>query len=107
MQKEINNDQFKVAINVSDDLKGGWTNRFTSDYDSKFRINALVKRKFCTPLFWASEAYSEELIRRRTLHYCYRSIYWLQNPKPETLQEHIEMEKFVVTESGKTETGQE
>jgi hypothetical protein len=32
---------FKVAINVSDDLKGGWTNRFTSDYDSKFRFSGL------------------------------------------------------------------
>jgi hypothetical protein len=106
MPAGITNDTFKVAINLSDDLKGGWTNRFTSDYDGKFRIGALVKRKFCVPVFWTSERYSEELIRTRTLYYCYRTAYWLQHSKPETLQEHVEMEKFVVSESGATEIKQ-
>jgi hypothetical protein len=30
-------------------------------------------------------------------------VHWLKHPKPETLQEHIEMEKFVVEASGKAE----
>jgi hypothetical protein len=108
-KKDLNgksDDVFKVAINLSDDLKGGWTNRFTNDYDSKFKISALVRRKFCTPVFWTSEAYSEELIRVRTQHYCYRTLYWLQHSKPETLQDHVEMEKFVVAESGTAEIKQ-
>src|ERR1700752_1285975 len=37
LNKEIgdikNTDTFKVALCLSDDLKGGWTNRYTSDYD--------------------------------------------------------------------------
>ncbi len=41
-----------IAVTLSDDLKGGWTNRYTSDYDSKFKINALLSRNFCTPVFW-------------------------------------------------------
>jgi hypothetical protein len=86
---------FKVALNLSDDLMGGWTNRFTSDYDSKFRINALVNRKFCTPIFWTSEIFTSELIKTRTLEYAYRTLYWLQNPKPKTLKHNIEQEKFV------------
>jgi hypothetical protein len=89
-------DIFKVALNLSDDLKGGWTNRYTSDYDSKFKINALVNRKFCTPIFWTSESFTTELIKERTLEYVWRTVYWLQKPKPKTLRDHVEQEKFVV-----------
>lgn len=88
-------DIFKVALNLSDDLKGGWTNRYTTDYDSKFKINALVNRKFCTPIFWTSESFTTELIRERTLEYAWRTVYWVQKPKPKTLRDHVEQEKFV------------
>jgi hypothetical protein len=90
---------FKVVINVSDDLRGGWTNRFTSDYDSKFKINGLFSRNFCTPIFWSSENFTEDLIRERTLEYIFRTVYWPTNPKPKTLKEHLEQEIFVATET--------
>ena len=93
---------FKVALNLSDDLQGGWTNRFTSDYDSKFKINALVNRQFCTPFFWSSEEFSEEKIRQRIAEYVFRTIYWLENPKPKTLKEHIEQEQFITQKTGNT-----
>jgi hypothetical protein len=90
---------FKVALNVLDDGKGGWTNRFTSDYDSKFKMNALVKRQFCTPIFWSSESYSEVLVQQRTLESAFRTVYWLQNHKPITLKAHLEQEKWVAQQS--------
>ena len=34
---------FKIALCLSDDLKGGWTNRFTTDYDSKFKLKIHIK----------------------------------------------------------------
>ena len=94
-----NNDIFKVVLCVSDDLKGGWTNRYTSDYDSKFKLNALVTRNFCTPLFWTSENYSEETVIERTKEYGYRTIYWLDHPKPITLEDHVKQEAFVAQKS--------
>ncbi|MCW3101898.1 MAG: hypothetical protein JWO09_338 [Bacteroidetes bacterium] len=94
---------FRVSIAVADDLHGAWTNRYTTDYDSKFRLNALVTRNFCTPLFWTSEAFSGELIRSRTREYCYRTLHWLTAPKPETLAEHIAQEKFVAGKNVKGE----
>jgi hypothetical protein len=100
-----NNETFKVALNLPDDLKGGWTNRYTSDYDSKFRINGLVTRKFCTPVLWTSEQYSRELIETRTQEYIYRTIFWLTKPKPLTLKEHVLQEHFVATNTGKKENG--
>ena len=90
---------FKVALNLSDDLKGGWTNRFTSDYDSKFKINGVFSRNFCIPIFWSSESFTKELIRKRTLEYVFRTVYWQTNPKPKTLKEHLEQEIFVARET--------
>jgi hypothetical protein len=86
---------FKVFLNVADDLHGGWTNRFTTDYDSKFKLNALMARSFCTPVFWTSESYSAELISARTQQYALRMLYWKDHPKPQTLGEHIDQEVFV------------
>lgn len=85
----------KVFINLADDRHGGWTNRYTSDYDSKFRINALLQRNFCTPVFWTSENYSTEKIRRRVSEYLFRTIYRLNHCAPATLSEHIRQEAFV------------
>jgi hypothetical protein len=84
-----------VALNLSDDVAGGWTNRYSSDYDCKFKISGLLSRHFCTAIFWTSEDYSPELIRNRTLAYCYRTVYWLNHPKPLTLAQHVEQEAFV------------
>ncbi len=38
LNENLNEDkrEFKVVLNLSDDLKGGWTNRYVSDYDCKF-----------------------------------------------------------------------
>lgn len=90
---------FQVILNLADDLKGGWTNVYTTDYDSKFKINALVTRAFCTPFIWTSENYTDQLIRNRTLEYVYRTIYWLTNPKPRTLEDHVKQEVYVAGRS--------
>ena len=101
LTRQVNKNIFKVALNLSDDLAGGWTNRFTSDYDSKFKINALVNRQFCTPFFWTSETFTTAIIKERTLEYAFRTIYRATNPTPETLGEHIEQEKFVAKNNNK------
>ncbi len=98
---------FKVSLTVSDDLKGGWTNRYTTDYDSKFKLNALINRHFCTPIFRTSEIYDPILIRERTLEYAFRTVYGLSKPKHKTLKEHVEQEVFVakqITYQSKTES---
>jgi hypothetical protein len=93
---------FKVALNLSDDLQGGWTNRFTSDYDSKFKINGLVNRQFCTPIFWSSEEFTEEIIKQRVAEYVFRTVYWLEHSKPKTLKDHVAQEQFVAQKTGLT-----
>jgi hypothetical protein len=94
--KQENAPVFKVSLTLSDDFQGGWTNRFTADFDSKFKLNPLIKRQFCTPVFWTSEDYSKDIIRERTMEYAFRTQYWFdKKTKPETLKDHFEQEQFV------------
>jgi hypothetical protein len=100
LKSEHQDQNYKVAFNLLDDLKGSWTNRFISDYDNKFKIEGLINRNFCTPLFWASEDYSIEKIKIRTLESAYRTLYWQTKRNPITLKEHVEQEKFIGKEVG-------
>lgn len=89
----------RVSPALADDLGGGWTNRFTTDYDSKFNVNDMFKRNFCTPVFWVSEEYTVEKIQERTADYCYRIFYRSITPQPLTLKDHIKQEAFVANKN--------
>jgi len=85
----------RVAINLADDIEGAWSNYFTTDYKSKFEIESLLKINFCTPIFWTSEILNEELVTQRIKAYLFRTIFWVNNKKPETLKELFKQEVFV------------
>lgn len=91
---------FGVCLNLADDLHGGWTNRITTDYQSKFQINPLVKRGFCTPHFWTSETLSRDLIISRTKEYAFNTSYFLEHGKPLTLNDHAQQLQFVLEKLG-------
>lgn len=90
-----NNEIIEVVINIADDLKGGWTNYYTTDFDSKFKLNALVNRNFCTPYFWSSETYTKDLIVKRTKEYIFRTLYWINHGKLKALKDYVNQERFV------------
>jgi hypothetical protein len=85
----------QVAINLIDDVEGSWSNYAVTDYKNKFEFDGLIKRNFCTPIFWTSEIVSHEIIVRRTNEYVYRTIYWIEKGKPKTLYDCFEQEVFV------------
>lgn len=89
-QKEI-----LVVLNLADDLKGAWTNYYSTDFDSKFKLNAFVKRNFCIPYFWTSEFYTQEIIESRTVEYMNRTIFRFGKQDPKSLEEHLDQEIFV------------
>lgn len=91
----------QVGLNLSDDLMGGWTNRYSSDFDSKFKLNAFVERNFCVPIFWTGEEYTEALIEERTLANFFRTQYWFHHPKPRTLKDHFLQEEYVAKAMGR------
>lgn len=90
----------RVVLNLADDLHGGWTNRYTTDYDSKFKLSAFVNRNFCAPYFWTSETVTPDLIRLRTREYAFRTVYWLTHARPQTLKEYVAQEAFVAKNTG-------
>jgi len=99
---EVDEDMiFKVVLNLADDMKGAWTNHYTTDFDSKFKLNAFVSRKFCVPYFWTNENYTETLIQNRTNEYLNRTLYWIYNGSPKTLEDHYKQEMFAVKNSSK------
>lgn len=100
--KSIKAKDFNVAINIADDLKGGWTNHYTTDFDSKFKLNAFVNRGFCVPYFWSSELYSKQIIIQRTKEYIFRTVFWLKNTKIKTLKDYVKQERFVFKNSKNT-----
>jgi hypothetical protein len=86
---------FKVAINLIDDVEGSWSNYAVTDYKNKFEFNGLFKRSFCTPIFWTSESFSDEKIIQRTKEYLHRTIYWIDKGPPERLFDCFEQEVYV------------
>lgn len=88
-------DRFSISLVLSDDLYGGWTNRYTTDYTNRFLMQALVKRKQAVIVFWTSEPYTPDLIRTRALEHAHRTRYWLEHSRPKTLKEHFCQEKNV------------
>lgn len=85
----------ELVLNLVDDVGGAWSNHFTTDYTSKFQIQALVKRNFCAPHFWTSETFTTDRIRKRIEAYAYRTIYFIDSGKPATLKDHLMQEIFV------------
>ena len=93
-----------VVINLADDLQGLWTDRFATDFEAKFKCNAILERNFCTPFLWSSESYTERLIRQRTEEAALRAIYGKKNGRLRTLQEFVKQEVFVARHSIYIET---
>src|SRR5438874_7444433 len=47
--------EWRVALQVPDDVAGGWTDRYLTDAQHRFEGAAEVKRGFATALLWAGE----------------------------------------------------
>lgn len=92
--------KFQIVLNLGDDVQGAWTNRYATDYTSKFRLNPMVKRGFCVPYFYTSESFTEEEIRRRAFAYAYRTWYWLEHGPQRTLKELLQQEVYVARSLG-------
>ena len=84
-----------MVLNIADDLKGAWTNYYTTDFDNKFKLHAFVSRNFCVPHFWTSEPYTKSQIEQRVKAYLYRTVYRKDVLRVKTLKEHLNQEIFV------------
>jgi hypothetical protein len=94
--------EYKVALVVSDDLKGGWTNRWASEYAHRIEGAALTKRGWLVGILWTSEPASAHAVRGAVLTSIYRAEYLHTHAAPTTLGEMLDQEGFAMAQAGCT-----
>lgn len=100
-------DHFKHGLVIADDVRGGWTNRYTSDAALRFNSGKAtkgyaLKQHWITTVLWASETPSIVTIRQEVLTSVYRSIYIQQHGPAKTLQAMMEQEGRAARFAGMT-----
>jgi hypothetical protein len=94
--------EYRVALVVSDDLKGGWTNRWASEYSHRIEYAAITKRGWLVGLLWTSEPASAQNVREAVLTSIYRAEYLQTHPAPVTLGDMLDQEGHAMWRAGCT-----
>lgn len=93
---------YKLCVVVSDDLKGGWTNRWASEFSHRIEGAAISKRRWLTALLWTSEPVSATRVREEVLTAIYREDYLQTHPPATTLREMLAQEGYATARAGCT-----
>jgi hypothetical protein len=93
---------YRVALVVSDDLKGGWTNRWASEYSHRIEGAAMTKRGWLVGILWTSEPASAQNVRDAVLTSIHRAEYVQTHAAPATLGEMLDQEGYAMARAGCT-----
>ena len=91
---------FKLTLVVSDDLKGGWTNRYTTELGHRFHEKAMYRRGWITGILWTSETYTPSAVREEALMSIFRAAYIQRHGYAQTLGEMLTQEAEVMARAG-------
>ena len=94
--------EYRVALVVSDDLKGGWTNRWASEYAHRIEGAAISKRGWLVGILWTSEPASVHNVREAVLTSIHRAAYLQTHAAPTTLGEMLDQEGYAMARAGCT-----
>lgn len=97
-REELQNEpgEYQVCAVVSDDLKGGWTNRYAAEFGYRFQQQAYYKRGWIASILWTSETYTPERIRAEVLASVFRAVYVRRNGLACTLGEMLAQEGYAM-----------
>ena len=93
---------FRVTTVVSDDLLGGWTNRYVNEFGHRFRTKPYDRRGWTTALLWTSETYTIGQVREEVLLCIYRLAYVQQHGYAHSLDEMLQQEGYAMAWAGST-----
>ncbi len=88
--------EFKASLVLADDVGGGWTNRYASEFGSRFQTGPSLKRGWVSGVLWSSEEPSEQRVRETTLAAIHRAAYILRHGPARTLREMLAQEGFAM-----------
>lgn len=94
--------QYRCALVIADDRQGGWTNRYTTDFDYRFRQKPYYQRGWLPTLLWVSQDYDPAQIRTEVLLCIYRAVYIQRHGFAHTLRDCIAQETFAMEQAGAT-----
>ena len=95
--------EFKIGLVVADDLLGGWTNRYTTEFNTRFNNQAILKRGWLSCTLWTSETPSVQIVREEVLTTVYRAAYIQNHGFPKTLEDMLNQEGYAMAMSDCTE----
>ncbi len=103
----------QLGIVIADDLLGGWTNRFASEFQVRFprfvrqpagpRPPHWSKGFWLSAVLWSSEAVSATAVREAVLTAVYRAAYIARHGDAHTLRDRLAQEGWVMGRSGCSE----
>jgi hypothetical protein len=103
--------EYKFAVVIADDLKGGWTNRYDNEFKLRFgdrpqgpdgKRPRWLKDLWLTAILWSSEPASERAVREAVLTTLYRAGYVHRHGLARTLAEMMTQEGQVMAAAGCT-----
>jgi hypothetical protein len=102
--------EFKVALVIVDDLKGGWTNRYAEEFTQRFQVGPPMPPDFRLPrwtkhywingILWSSEPATERAAREAVLTSVYRAAYIQRHGPARTLRAMLAQEGCVMARAG-------
>ena len=92
--------EFNVALVMSDDEKGGWTNRYAAEFSLRFESGPILKRGWLIGLLWTSESVSKLSAQEAALTAVYRAAHSHRHGQPQTLQQMLAQEGYAMAMAG-------
>lgn len=93
---------FRVGLVIADDLMGGWTNRYASEFSYRFETRAMHKRGWLLGILWTSEAPSVAAAAREAAMAVHRAAHIERHGAARTLREMLAQEGYASARAGCT-----
>ncbi|MEL6399866.1 MAG: hypothetical protein AAFR26_12350 [Cyanobacteria bacterium J06626_4] len=90
----------QLGLVVVDDRMGGWTNRYTSEFSSRFALQTYLQRGWLAVTLWTSEVPSALKVREETLITVYRAAYIQRHGFAQTLQAMLDQAGYAMAMAG-------
>ena len=88
--------EFRVALVISDDAMGGWTNRYFAEFSHRFNSEPYSRRGWLVGILWTSEKPSPEATREEVLTTVFRGAHIQQHGFARTLREMLTQEGYAM-----------